>query len=183
MSLPLLFPNSNKTIMSFEKLSTSLLDLCRINNITVVTAESCTGGLIAGALTEVPGSSDVVWGGFVSYANDAKISLLDVPSSVLDDKGAVSEEVVQAMVVGALKNSAADLAVAVSGVAGPGGGSPDKPVGTVWVAAGLINESILTELCHFSGSRSQVREETVNRALQLCEKAILSKSSLDSDTP
>jgi nicotinamide-nucleotide amidase len=180
MSFPLLWHSLNKTIMSFEVLSSSLLDHCRSKNLTVVTAESCTGGLIAGALTEVAGSSDVVWGGFVSYANDAKTTLLDVSPSLIEKKGAVSEEVVQAMVAGALKNSSADLAVAVSGVAGPGGGSPEKPVGTVWIAAGFKNKSTLTELFHFSGSRSQVRNETVNRALQLCEKAILSESSLDS---
>ncbi|MBF9015768.1 MULTISPECIES: CinA family protein [unclassified Oceanispirochaeta] len=160
--------------MSFEKLSIPLLDLCRRNKLTLVTAESCTGGLIAAALTDIAGSSDVVWGGFVSYADEAKTRLLDVPASLIEENGAVSEEVVHAMVVGALKNSTADLAVAVSGIAGPGGGSPEKPVGTVWIAAGLKNKSINAELCHFSGSRSQIRKETVNRALQLCEKAILS---------
>lgn len=169
-----LSPSSNKIIMSFEELSISLLDLCRRNKLTLVTAESCTGGLIAGALTDIAGSSDVVWGGFVSYADEAKTSLLDVPASLIEENGAVSEEVVHAMVAGALKNSTADLAVAVSGVAGPGGGSPEKPVGTVWIAAGLKNKSVTAELCHFSGNRSQVRKETVSRALQLCEKAILS---------
>lgn len=166
--------------MSSDELSSSLLDLCRRNNLTLVTAESCTGGLIAASLTDVAGSSDVVWGGFVSYANDAKTRLLEVPSTLIESKGAVSEEVVTAMVAGALRNSSASIAVAVSGIAGPGGGSPDKPVGTVWIAAALKNESVISELCHFTGNRSRVREETVNRALQLCEKAILSKSSLDS---
>jgi len=160
--------------MSFEEPAASLLDLCRRKKLTLVTAESCTGGLIASALTEIAGSSDVVWGGFVSYANEAKVNMLDVSPSLIEDYGAVSEEVVRKMVAGALKNSSADVAVAVSGIAGPGGGSPEKPVGTVWIAAGMNNVPVKTELCHFSGDRSRVRKETVNRALKLCEKAILS---------
>ncbi|MDC7234840.1 MAG: CinA family protein [Spirochaetales bacterium] len=167
--------------MSFEEHSRSLLELSRQNKLTLVTAESCTGGLIAGALTEIAGSSDVVWGGFVTYANEAKTAVLGVPSALIEEKGAVSEEVVCAMVKGALEKSGASMAVAVSGVAGPGGGSPEKPVGTVWIAAGLNNETPRTVLCRFQGDRSSVRTQTVNSALALCEKLILSISSLDSD--
>lgn len=166
--------------MSSEDRARSLLELCTGREITLVTAESCTGGLIAAALTDIPGSSASLWGGFVSYANEAKSGLLDVSAELIEACGAVSEEVVKAMVEGALRNSSADLAVAVSGIAGPGGGSPDKPVGTVWIACGFRSGDSLTELCHFPGGRSAIRNETVNRALELCEKAILSKSSLDS---
>ncbi|MDC7241418.1 MAG: nicotinamide-nucleotide amidohydrolase family protein [Spirochaetales bacterium] len=167
--------------MIFDELSSSILKHCRTRGLTIVTAESCTGGLIAASLTEIAGSSDVVWGGFVTYANEAKAGSLGVPLSLIEGKGAVSEEVVAAMVTGALERSGASLAVAVSGIAGPGGGSPDKPVGTVWIAAGRHGETPLSQLFHFTGNRSQIREETVSRALLLCEKLILSSSSLDSE--
>ncbi len=159
----------------------SLLQLCREKKMTIVTAESCTGGLICAALTEIAGSSDVVWGGFVTYANEAKEGVLGVGRDLIREHGAVSGEVVEAMVSGALEKSGAGLAVAVSGVAGPGGGSPEKPVGTVWIAAGLSSGAVVKELCHFSGSRSDIRESTVDRALSLCEKIILNGSSLDSE--
>ena len=164
--------------MSFD--TESFLNLCREKGVSFVSAESCTGGLIAGELTEIAGSSDVVWGGFVTYANDAKIKVLGVPSGLIDEKGAVSEEVVRAMVAGALKNSGATLAVAVSGVAGPGGGSAEKPVGTVWIAAGSLRHC-KAECFHFTGDRAEVRRKTVEEALLICEKIILNESSLDSN--
>ncbi len=167
--------------MIFEEQSSSLLELCRSKGLTLVTAESCTGGLIAAALTDIAGSSDVVWGGFVTYANEAKTGTLEVSPALIQEKGAVSREVVEAMVRGALSKSGASAAMAVSGVAGPGGGTPDKPVGTVWIAAGLQNKTPRSELFHFSGNRSEIREMTVTSALKLCENLILSPSSLDSE--
>jgi len=159
----------------------SLLELCRSKDLTIVTAESCTGGMICAGLTEIPGSSDSVWGGFVTYANDAKIKILNVSEELILKFGAVSKEVVEAMVSGALDQSGADLAVAVSGIAGPGGGTLDKPVGTVWISAGLRTGHILSQRHLFPGDREEIRESTVDYALSLCEKIILNVSSLDSE--
>ncbi|MDA3956300.1 CinA family protein [Oceanispirochaeta sp.] len=167
--------------MSSDLPGSTLLDLCRKQKITLVTAESCTGGLICASLTDIPGSSDIVWGGFVTYANAAKIRALSVSESLIAKKGAVSREVAEAMVTGALAMSDAGLAVAVSGIAGPGGGSPDKPVGTVWIAVSLKNGKMYSELFQFSGSRSQIRWSTVENALRICKKIILNDSSLDSE--
>ena len=130
----------------------------------LATAESCTGGGIAQALTAVAGSS--VWfdAGFVTYSNQAKSRLLNVSPGVIAGQGAVSEAVVKAMVAGAVSNSDADYAVAVSGVAGPGGGSPEKPVGTVWIAWGDGDE-IQAERFLFAGDREAVRGQTTDTAL------------------
>jgi nicotinamide-nucleotide amidase len=112
-----------------------VLDLCRARGLHVATAESCTGGLVAAALTEIPGSSDVVDRGFVTYSDDAKRAMLGVPAATLKRRGAVSAQTAKAMAAGALKNSRADLAVSITGIAGPGGGSKQKPVGLVYFAA------------------------------------------------
>jgi nicotinamide-nucleotide amidase len=112
-----------------------VLDLCRVRGLHVATAESCTGGLVAAALTEIPGSSDVVDRGFVTYSDDAKQAMLGVPAATLKRHGAVSAQTAKAMAAGALKNSRADLAVSITGIAGPGGGSKQKPVGLVYFAA------------------------------------------------
>lgn len=112
-----------------------VLDLCRAGKLMVATAESCTGGLIAATLTEIAGSSDVVERGFVTYSNRAKTDLLRVPAEMIVRHGAVSEQVARAMAEGALARSQADLTVAVTGIAGPGGGSEEKPVGLVHLAA------------------------------------------------
>lgn len=138
----------------------------------VATAESCTGGGIAAAITEVAGSSGWFEYGLVTYANRAKQQLLGVSEATLASEGAVSEAVVTQMVRGALMLSGADLAVAVSGVAGPGGGSPDKPVGTVWLAWGQRgNEDVAVRArcCHFPGDREAVRAQTVWLALRELE--------------
>lgn len=131
----------------------------------LATAESCTGGMIAAACTDLAGSSVWFERGFVSYSNEAKTELLGVSSALIQAHGAVSQEVAKAMAAGALAHSHAQVAVAVTGVAGPGGGSAAKPVGTVWLAwatpAGLT-----AELAHFPGDRAAVREATVQRALQ-----------------
>ncbi len=108
-----------------------LLELCRAQGLRIATAESCTGGLVAGALTEITGSSDVLDRGFVTYSNDAKAAMLGVPRELISHHGAVSEEVARAMAEGALAHSGAELAVAITGIAGPNGGSAEKPVGLV----------------------------------------------------
>lgn len=126
----------------------------------ITTAESCTGGLIAAALTEVPGSSAWFRQGVVTYSNEAKSSLLDVPADIFERDGAVSEACVRAMVVGALEKSGARAAVSVSGIAGPDGGSVDKPVGTVWIGWALGNR-VKAECFVFPGTRRSVREQAV----------------------
>jgi len=132
------------------------------------TAESCTGGLIAAALTDVPGSSAVVERGFVTYANEAKNEMLGVPMALINAHGAVSGEVARAMSQGAIQNSRADIAISVTGVAGPGGGTTDKPVGLVWFGlAGADGFSRVERRIFPAGSRDFVRTKAVETALQL----------------
>ncbi|EPJ86020.1 MULTISPECIES: CinA family protein [Pseudomonas] len=133
-------------------------------NAHVTTAESCTGGGIAEAITRVPGSSAWFEAGFVTYSNRQKTQQLDVPAELFEKVGAVSREVVEAMVRGAQQKSLARFAVAVSGVAGPDGGSPNKPVGTVWLAWG-VGEAVISEQRFFAGNRDEVRRQTVKAAL------------------
>ena len=133
----------------------------------VATAESCTGGLIAGALTAIAGSSDVVERGFVTYSNEAKTEMLGVPAALIDAEGAVSAAVARRMAEGALANSRADLAVSVTGIAGPGGGTDQKPVGLVWF--GLARRGAATRAVRhvFPGDRGAVRQAAVGVALAL----------------
>ncbi|MDO3386598.1 CinA family protein [Gilvimarinus sp. SDUM040013] len=133
---------------------------------TVATAESCTGGGIAAAITEVAGSSAWFGTGIVSYANAAKQQLLGVETEVLERCGAVSREVVEQMAQGALRVGGADIAVSVSGIAGPDGGTPDKPVGTVWLAWAGPGDALLSECYVYEGSRAQVREQASVTALR-----------------
>ena len=143
-----------------QKLSTALLDSGR----RVCTAESCTGGLIAKTFTDLAGSSDWFERGFVTYSNAAKSEMLAVPPSVIEDYGAVSEPVAVAMASGALRHSRAELAIAVTGVAGPSGGSEDKPVGTVWIAVATAEQQRAT--CYsFDGDRAAVRLATLRQSL------------------
>ncbi|MGH6946292.1 MAG: CinA family protein [Kiloniellales bacterium] len=140
--------------------------------LMLVTAESCTGGLIAGCLTEVAGSSAVVERGFVTYSNNAKIELLGVPPALLQRHGAVSDEVARAMAAGALTRSPADLAVSATGVAGPGGGSAEKPIGLVFLGGARRNGTVeqrapLARRFVFSGDRDAVRLAAVTAALEL----------------
>ncbi|EIJ43574.1 competence/damage-inducible protein CinA-like protein [Beggiatoa alba B18LD] len=130
----------------------------------LVTAESCTGGWIAQVMTAIAGSSDWFERGFVTYSNEAKQELLDVPAQILTEQGAVSEQTVLAMASGALKHSHAEVAIAVSGIAGPTGGSRTKPVGTVWIAWALP-QKIYAKCFLFNGDRESVREQTVMTAL------------------
>ena len=145
-----------------QKLSTVLLDAGR----SVCTAESCTGGLIAKTFTDLAGSSDWFERGFVTYSNAAKSEMLAVPPTVIEDYGAVSEPVAAAMASGALRHSQADYAIAVTGVAGPGGGSAEKPVGSVWIAVASEEQSI-TRLFQFDGDRAAVRDATLITALEM----------------
>ena len=138
----------------------------RTRNRTLAIAESCTGGWIAKAATDIPGSSTWFDRGFVTYSNAAKSDLLGVQASTIAKHGAVSAEVVAEMATGALHRSPADVVVAVSGIAGPDGGGPDKPVGTVYLAWALRNGPTHAERRHFEGNRDQVRLETVAAALQ-----------------
>ena len=140
-------------------------DLLLKKQLRLVTAESCTGGLIAAACTDLAGSSAWFERGFVTYSNAAKTELLDVPERVLRRAGAVCGPVAQAMAEGALAHSHAQVAVAVTGVAGPSGGSPAKPVGTVWFGFAMPGQ-VLTEKCHFDGDRAAVRRATVRHALE-----------------
>jgi len=130
----------------------------------LATAESCTGGLIAATCTDLAGSSNWFERGFVSYSNAAKCELLGVDPALIERQGAVSEPVVRAMASGALAHSQAQVAIAVTGVAGPGGGSPDKPVGTVWLAW-ATPLGVTSEIQHFAGDRAAVRQATVQHAL------------------
>ena len=144
----------------------------RKRGLKLATAESCTGGLVAGVLTEIAGSSDVVERGFVTYSNAAKHELLGVPDEMLAAYGAVSEPVARAMAEGALAHSSADVAVAVTGVAGPDGGTAAKPVGLVHFAAARRGGEILHRECRFGDiGRSQVRLASVREALQLVLRA------------
>ena len=147
----------------------AVLQRLRESGYRVATAESCTGGLIAAALTHIAGSSDVVDRGFVTYSNAAKTEMLGVPASLIASHGAVSEQVAAAMAQGALGRSAADLVVAVTGVAGPGGGSEEKPVGLVWFGLARRGREVLTERRIFAGDRSAVRAATVAHALALLQ--------------
>lgn len=134
----------------------------------LATAESCTAGWIAKAMTDVPGSSEWFIGGIASYADEAKTTLLGVPAAVIKKEGAVSQAVVEAMARGALERTGADRAVAVSGIAGPAGGTPEKPVGTVWFAWARRDGDeirIKTRLEHYQGDREGIRRQTVGRAL------------------
>ncbi|MBE0483690.1 MAG: CinA family protein [Bacterioplanes sp.] len=151
-----------------QPIITALADILQGRNWRVVTAESCTGGGIANAMTDLAGSSAWFECGFVTYSNEAKVRYLGVPITIIEQHGAVSEATVRAMVIGAVNNSLGDVAVAVSGIAGPGGGSSDKPVGTVWFAWGTAEHQIV-ECCHFPGGRQQVRALAVAHGIQgLC---------------
>ena len=153
--------------------ASALLDDLRAHGVTLATAESCTGGLIAATLTEIAGSSDVVDRGFVTYSNAAKAELLGVPHELIEAHGAVSEQVARAMADGALRRSLAGITVAVTGIAGPGGGSPEKPVGTVWFGCALRGSHTEAERLVFPGDRAAIRAATVLRAFELFRRALL----------
>jgi nicotinamide-nucleotide amidase len=153
--------------------ATAVLDLCRARGLKLATAESCTGGLVAGALTEIAGSSDVVDRGFVTYSNKAKQQMLGVPADTLRTHGAVSRETAVAMARGALGNGGADVVVAITGIAGPGGGGPDKPVGLVHFAAASRSGALThTEMHYGNIGRSEVRHKSVLQALAMLKELV-----------
>jgi nicotinamide-nucleotide amidase len=156
-------------VFSNEQLTMAeaVLAACRDAGLKLATAESCTGGLISGCLTAVAGSSDVVDRGFVTYTNEAKSQLLGVELAMFDLHGAVSEEVARAMAEGAINNSDAQISIAVTGIAGPSGGSSEKPVGLVHIAAAKDGAETLHERHIFSGDREDVRTNTVSTALEM----------------
>ncbi len=151
---------------TFEPAVLALADALCARGESMAAAESCTGGLIAAACTSVAGSSDWFERGFVTYSNAAKTEMLGVPVTLITAHGAVSEPVVRAMAEGALAHSAADWSVAVTGIAGPGGAVPGKPVGTVWLAVARRGEVPRMQLLQLGGDRTEVREQTVRQALQ-----------------
>ena len=161
---------ASDVLKRFEPAVLELAAALRARSWRIATAESCTGGLIAAACTSVAGSSDWFERGFVSYSNAAKQAMLDVPATAIDAHGAVSEAVARAMAHGALAHAHADLAAAVTGIAGPGGAVPGKPVGTVWLALARRNAAgaVVTEatLLQLDGDRGAIRERTVEIALQ-----------------
>jgi len=155
------------------RLAEEIVAVLKAENLTIATAESCTGGLIAGALTSVAGSSEVVYGGFVTYANEAKIAMVGVPYGLLRAHGAVSKEVAVAMAEGALAAAGTHVAIAVTGIAGPGGGSADKPVGLVYFAAATGDETRhLKKTFDPAWSRDAIRHASVVAALELVRKVL-----------
>ncbi len=159
-------------ITPLERDVRQLIDRCRNDGLRVATAESCTGGLIAGAITDVPGASDVFDWGVVTYSNEAKSKLLGVPGDLLEKHGAVSAEVAASMAEGALERSGADIAVAVTGIAGPDGGSAEKPVGLVHFAAARKERDVLTATHVFADlGRAATRFSATQQALRMLLQA------------
>src|SRR5882724_99852 len=148
--------------------ATALLDLCKAKKLMIATAESCTGGLVVGALTDIAGSSAVVDRGFVTYTNEAKQQMLGVPAAMLQAHGAVSRQTAEAMAQGALKHSSADLVVSITGIAGPGGGTADKPVGLVHFGAASRGGDLIHRERRFGDiGRAEVRRLSVLEALAM----------------
>jgi len=152
--------------MNATPLVETLAAALRARGLRIAAAESCTGGMIAAACTSLAGSSDWFERGFVTYSNEAKSEMLGVDAALIAAHGAVSDAVVRAMAEGALAHSAADLAVAVTGIAGPGGAVPGKPVGTVWLATARRGGATVAERLQLDGDRAAVRAQTVEAALQ-----------------
>jgi nicotinamide-nucleotide amidase len=153
-------------------LAAVVLDAARARGCTLAVAESCTGGLVGGRLTAVPGSSDAFTGGVICYADAAKTELAGVPPALIAEHGAVSEAVARAMALGVRDRLGADAAVAVTGIAGPGGGSPEKPVGTVWLAT-AIADRVEARRVMFGGERDEIRARAAQTALFLLLRAVM----------
>ena len=159
--------------MTNNDLANALLQACQERGIMLATAESCTGGMVIAALTDIAGSSAVVDRGFVTYSNEAKMDMLGVSAATLDTHGAVSRETAIEMAKGALARSRAGLTLAVTGIAGPGGGSMEKPVGLVWFGVGIDGETVTAEHRLFADEgRDFIRRETVGHALELGLRAL-----------
>ena len=158
-------------------LAAVVLDLCRERRLTIGVAESCTGGLLGARLTAIAGSSDVVIGGVIAYSNALKTSALGVPEALLAEHGAVSEPVVRSMASGSRTATAATIGIAITGIAGPGGGTEEKPVGTVWIASDL-DGVVETRCLRLIGDRAEVRQRAVQAALEMVRRRIVFGSSL-----
>lgn len=155
-----------------ETLEDAVVRLLAKYELTVTTAESCTGGMIASKIVNVPGASDVFNEGYITYSNKAKRKILDVGKNTLKKYGAVSEQTVKEMAIGAVFAADADASVAVTGIAGPDGGSEEKPVGLVYIGC-CIKDEVTVKECHFHGTRQEIREQSANVALDLLRSAIL----------
>jgi len=155
-------------------LEEQIVGLLQEKKVTLATAESCTGGMLASRIIDVPGVSEVYKAGFVTYANEAKQNLIGVKEDTLAQFGAVSEQTAREMVLGTIKAAKADMAVATTGIAGPGGGTKEKPVGLVYIACGSADD-IIVERCLFSGSRKEIRQASVEHALGMLYKEIMKK--------
>jgi nicotinamide-nucleotide amidase len=144
-------------------------DLARVlikNNWHLSTAESCTGGMVAASITELAGSSEWFERGYVTYSNQSKSEDIDVSQNLIEQHGAVSDQVARAMALGAKQNSGSDLSLSITGIAGPTGGSPEKPIGTVCFAWALANDQIVSETKHFEGNRQQIRQQACDFSLR-----------------
>ncbi|HVX40741.1 MAG TPA: competence/damage-inducible protein A [Gemmatimonadaceae bacterium] len=161
-------------------LAAVVLDLCRAGGMTVGVAESCTGGLLGARLTAIPGSSDVVRGGVIAYHNDLKRGLLGVDPTTLEEHGAVSEPVVRQMAAGARSAARATIGIAITGVAGPTGGTPEKPVGTVWIAAD-VNGEVETKLLKLWGDREEIRQRSAQWTMELLRQRLVASSRAGRD--
>jgi len=154
------------------ELTNKLISSCRNQDIKIATAESCTGGLIAGCLTSISGSSDVFERGFNTYSNNAKVEMLDVPIDMIIARGAVSETVAIAMCEGALKNAPVQLTVSVTGIAGPAGGTHEKPIGTVYIASARDGRDTVSKRYIFDGNRDKIRVSTIKKAIEIMSSQV-----------
>ena len=155
-------------------LEEQIVALMREKRLTLAAAESCTGGMLSSRIIDVAGVSDVYKAGFVTYANEAKQKLIGVKEETLMKYGAVSEQTAREMVAGALRATEADMAVAITGIAGPDGGTKEKPVGLVYIACGSV-EDIVVERCLFNGTRSEIRQASAEHALEMLYREIMKK--------
>lgn len=163
-----------------KTLAEEVVELLKMDELTVTTAESCTGGLLAARLVDVPGVSEVFKQGFITYSNKAKRKLLNVKKTTLKEFGAVSEKTAREMAKGAILASGADAAIATTGIAGPDGGTEEKPVGLVYIGVSVRGQMYVEEY-HFEGERSEVRESTVQAALALLKKGLEETDGNDQD--
>ncbi|TAH72159.1 MAG: competence/damage-inducible protein A [Anaerolineaceae bacterium] len=166
------FSNNIYTTDEDETLEEAVVRLLIKHNLTLVTAESCTGGLLSGRIVNVAGASDTFKEGFITYSNQAKIKYLEVNPDILKTHGAVSEETAREMAIGAVKASGCDVSIAVTGIAGPGGGTEEKPVGLVYISCHISGKTFISQR-HFKGSREKIREHSVVAALDLIRRSIL----------
>lgn len=153
------------TMEAGNGLEEKVISVLKEKHLTITTAESCTGGLISGRLVNVAGASEVFGRSFVTYSNEAKEEELNVKHKTLEEHGAVSKQTVKQMAKGAARHAKTDVAIAVTGIAGPDGGTPEKPVGTVYIGI-YYNGEVYWQVCHFQGNRTKVRELTVVNSLQ-----------------